>query len=90
MTDSDKLRTTLANERMLLAYIRTALSLLIFGMAVIKFFPEQLFLVFLGWILLFCGIAVLGWGSFHFRKVPRLIRKEKMPGLLLKWFVPEM
>jgi len=41
MDDSDQLRTVLANERTLLAYIRTALSAWIFGMAAVKFFSDN-------------------------------------------------
>ncbi|MBF0331387.1 MAG: DUF202 domain-containing protein [Candidatus Omnitrophica bacterium] len=75
MTDSDQLRTALANERTLLAYIRTALSLMIFGMAIIKFFPEEVLLVLFGWAFLGCGAVLLIWGGFHFRKIAVLILK---------------
>lgn len=68
MTDSDKLRTILANERTLLAYIRTALSAWIFGMAVVKFFPEHVLSVGLGWIVIGCGTFILVWGSIQSRK----------------------
>jgi len=76
MNELDKLRTTLANERTLLAYIRTALALLIFGMAAIKFFPETALIVILGWLFMASGVFVLVWGIGHFRRVTALIRKE--------------
>lgn len=68
MTDSDKLRTDLANERTLLAYIRTALSSWIFGLAAIKLFPDNALIVFLGWGVSICGILVLVWGVIQSRK----------------------
>ncbi len=77
MSDLDRLRTILANERTLLAYIRTALALLIFGMAAIKFFPEAPFIASLGWLFMACGIMILVWGVFHFRKILKLIQKDE-------------
>ena len=66
--DNDKLRTELANERTLLAYIRTALSAWIFGMAAVKFFPESFIMICLGWIAMAGGIMILLWGFLHSRK----------------------
>ena len=51
MGDLDSLRTILANERTLLAYIRTTLSAWIFGMAAVKFFSENFLLICLGWVV---------------------------------------
>ena len=79
MGNLDKLRTNLANERTLLAYVRTALALLIFGSAAIKFFPDAPIIVALGWIFMASGVAVLVWGFSHFRRVSKLIRKESFP-----------
>ena len=76
MSDLDRLRTVLANERTLLAYIRTSLALLIFGMAAVKFFPDVSIIIFLGWAFMICGISILMWGIFHFRTISRLIREE--------------
>ena len=73
----DKLRTELANERTLLAYVRTALALMVFGMAAIKFFPENSLIVGLGWLFLLGGMAGLSWGVAHFRKVAKRINREK-------------
>ncbi len=74
--DSDRLRTILANERTLLAYIRTALALLVCGMGAIKFFSDIWIIVFLGWFFMVCAAGVMIWGWFHFRKVLRLVGKE--------------
>lgn len=72
--DLDRMRTILANERTLLAYIRTALSMMIFGMAVIKFFSEQRLTLVLGWVFLVGGIILLIWGSNRCRKLFRMLR----------------
>jgi len=66
--DTDKLRTALANERTLLAYIRTALSAWIFGMAAVKFFSEDILMVLMGWGAIAGGVIILLWGVFHSRK----------------------
>lgn len=67
MTDSDKLRTALANERTWLAYIRTAFSAWIFGMAALKFFADNFWMVCLGWLAAAGGVVILGWGFYHSR-----------------------
>jgi len=79
MSELDKLRTILANERTLLAYIRTTLALLIFGMAAIKFFPENIFIVTFGWIVCAGGMGVLLWGLYHSRaRLERIHRHESI------------
>lgn len=67
MGELDKLRTVLANERTLLAYIRTALSAWIFGMAAVKFFPEHPSVVALGWAAIIVGAMILIWGTVRAR-----------------------
>ena len=76
MKNPDELRTNLANERTLLAYVRTALALAVSGMAAIKFFPESQIVVSLGWLAAAAGIILLAWGIVHIRKVSGNIRKE--------------
>jgi hypothetical protein len=56
---------------------KSYLRFLIFGMAAIKFFPEAPVIVSLGWIFMVCGIMVLAWGIFHFRKILKLTQKDK-------------
>ncbi len=68
MIDTDKLRTALANERTLLAYIRTALSAWIFGMAAVKFFPGNILMSWLGWGVIVSGVIILFWGISQSRK----------------------
>ena len=77
MTDSDKLRTMLANERTMLAYIRTALSAWIFGLAAIKLFADNFLIVCLGWVVAVGGIFILLWGIFESRRRHRGIHQLK-------------
>ncbi|HBO97150.1 MAG TPA: DUF202 domain-containing protein [Candidatus Omnitrophica bacterium] len=76
MENPDELRTNLANERTLLAYVRTALALAVSGMAAIKFFPESPLVVSLGWLAVAGGIMLLAWGIVHIRKVSGNSRQE--------------
>jgi len=71
----DQLRTALANERTLLAYIRTALSIVVFGMAAVKFFPESPMVVRLGWCAIAGGVAILAWGVVHCGKISQRLKE---------------
>lgn len=51
-------RTTLANERTLLGYVRTALAMAVVGASALKFFESHALLV-LGWVFLAAGVATL-------------------------------
>ena len=77
MTDLDKLRTMLANERTMLAYIRTALSAWIFGLAAIKLFAENFFIVCLGWVIAIGGVLILLWGIIESRRRHKGIHQPK-------------
>ncbi len=72
--DKDTLRTVLANERTMLAYVRTALSAVIFGMAILKFFYESAFLVVIGWVAVISGIYVFVRGMLEYAMRNRTIR----------------
>ncbi len=54
-----KLRDRLANERTLLAYVRTALALVIAGLSVSRFFERPV----LGWTLVGLGIITICAGT---------------------------
>ena len=69
-------RTTLANERTFLSYIRTALTLLVAGVSFIKFFGSVVIQV-LGWILIPLGVFTLVKGIISFRKMARRIEEEE-------------
>lgn len=51
-------RTTLANERTLLGYVRTALAMAVVGASALKFFESHALLV-AGWLFLAAGGATL-------------------------------
>ena len=77
MNDLDQMRTILANERTLLAYVRTVLSAWLFGMAAIKFFPENFPLILLGWSVIAVGTTVFLRGISQYRKVQKTINQAK-------------
>ena len=59
-------RTRLANERTFLAYIRTAMMLLLAGGTVIKFFGDSDLAVVSGWGLVVLGLVVALFGIGRF------------------------
>ncbi|MBM3500885.1 MAG: DUF202 domain-containing protein [Armatimonadetes bacterium] len=69
-------RTVLANERTFLAYIRTALTLLVVGASFIKFF-DSMTLDVVGWAFMPAAVAVLGFGVWRYRQTKALIRKAE-------------
>ena len=56
----------MADDRTLLAYIRTALSIFIFGVVILKFFPNfpNIFIIFITSIIL--GLVILAIGIVEF------------------------
>jgi putative membrane protein len=69
-------RTHLANERTLLAYVRTAFMLLVAGATAIKALPHDRLAVFTGWTLLAGGLLVAALGALRFASVRRRIRRD--------------
>jgi putative membrane protein len=68
-------RTTLANERTLLSYMRTALTLFVAGVTFIKFF-DQVLVVSAGWLMIPVSILVMAKGVQSYREMAALIRDE--------------
>ena len=68
----DRLRTALANERTLLAYVRTTLALFVVGGSLIKFF-EVRSLHTLGWVMGVFGLGTITWGMYSYRRTRRII-----------------
>lgn len=62
----------LANERTLLAYVRTALALAGGGAALVHFSPESL-VQGIGWALIAAGMLLLPAGLLRFRNVRQRI-----------------
>jgi putative membrane protein len=76
MSLSDRLavsRTDLANERTLLAYVRTALALAAGGIGLVQIFSAPL-IVALGWALMPAGALVFLLGVARFRRTQRALR----------------
>jgi putative membrane protein len=71
-------RTALANERTFLAYIRTALTLLVVGASFIKFF-DSLALEVVGWAFMPVGVVVFAYGVRRYRRVQALIHQAEAP-----------
>jgi len=73
-------RTNLSNERTLLAYVRTGLSLFGVGATFIRFFDRAVFSA-VGWVLLVAGIACLAAGVVRFQQIRgRVRRMRNLPG----------
>ena len=68
-------RTILANERTMLSYTRTSLTLLVPGVSFIHFTNGSLELV--GWAFIPCGLFAFIYGYFRFSKKKAVIRKER-------------
>jgi len=71
-------RTILANERTVLAYIRTSLTLFVGGITFIRFF-DNLVIEIVGWVFLPIGIINLIIGIFRYRATGRHIRELDLP-----------
>lgn len=63
-------RNKLANERTLLAYIRTFLSFVVAGVSLIQFFHVVWFIV-LGYCLIPAGFLILIMGAIRYYRVER-------------------
>ena len=74
-------RTRLANERTLLAYIRTAFMLLVAGATALKFFAETPAVVITAWLFIVLGVIVAGFGAWRFVTMRRTIngRASQLP-----------
>jgi len=69
-------RTHLANERTLLAYFRTALAFIGVGAFLIRFYPEQIYVLVSAVIFIILGIGMFIFGTSRFNKVKNHIDKR--------------
>ncbi len=69
-------RTALANERTLLAYLRTAMGLAFIGLSILHFegehLPERLF----AWTLVAAGAGLAALGFARFRRISRRLPRR--------------
>ncbi|HMP04810.1 MAG TPA: DUF202 domain-containing protein [Lacipirellulaceae bacterium] len=69
-------RTRLANERTVLAYVRTAVMLIVAGATAIKLFGDAPLAVYSGWTFVAAGLATAGLGARRFAAVRRALGDE--------------
>lgn len=67
-------RTRLANERTLLAWLRTAVMFLVSGVTLIKLFEDVLLIRLTGYALIPCALAIGGLGLQRYLRVCEQIR----------------
>jgi len=74
MEQLPQLRTRLANERTMLAYIRTGFTAFLSGMALVRLWSTTVLESYLGWIMMLIGFVFLFAGlSYYPRR--RLIKR---------------
>ena len=73
-------RFSLANERTLLAYQRTAIGLMAGAIAVVHFFGEDLLVVLLAMALLLTGVVSAVGGYLQFRRADVALREGRPIG----------
>ncbi|WP_161484725.1 MULTISPECIES: DUF202 domain-containing protein [unclassified Kosmotoga] len=69
-------RSKLANERTLLAYVRTGFMFFVSGLSLIKLFPTETIWVFLGYSLIPMSVFTIILGIIRFRQTERDITKS--------------
>jgi len=68
-------RTRLANERTLLAWLRTAIMLVVSGVTLIKLFQSVFFMEAIGAVLIPVGLLTATWGFRRYLHTCRLIEE---------------
>ncbi len=61
-----RLRSQMANERTILAFVRTSLMLVVTGATLIKFSEDYSSLVIAGWVVIVLGLCVCILGGFRY------------------------
>lgn len=74
-----RVRTSLANERRLLAYVRTSIMLLATGVTLLKFFARDQTSIVLGGVLVGVSIVVALVGLWRYHRVHRKIDPPPPP-----------
>ena len=68
-------RTRLANERTILAYIRTVIMVVVSAVSLLKLFPESPTAYLLGWSLLPVAAVLTVFGLFRFLRLSQALRR---------------
>ncbi len=68
-------RTTLANQRTLLAYIRTAVSFFGAGIALVKVIDIPSFIA-IGWVFMITSPLLLAFGFFAYQESKRRVKES--------------
>ena len=66
--------TSMANERTLLAFIRTSMTFVIMGIGMIKYLAHPVFDA-IGWICVVIAGILLIWGVYRYRRVRKGLRE---------------
>ncbi|WP_046314205.1 DUF202 domain-containing protein [Pontibacter korlensis] len=69
-------RTKLANERTFLAYMRTAMAMVLAGLTFIKVFEEDPFYIGVGIAFIPVGMAVAAFGYYRFARKKREVSQH--------------
>jgi putative membrane protein len=69
-------RTILANERTVLAWLRTSMSLVLAGVSFIEFL-DVIVLYYVGWILIYGGLATLVIGIWKYLNLKKQLHTMK-------------
>ena len=70
-------RTVLANERTLLAYVRTSLTMLVTGVGILKFIEDGMTVLTIGWGMILGGIVILIAGIIRYQKLSNNLLTRK-------------
>ena len=70
-----EVRTKQANERTLLAYMRTALTLVVGGLSFIRFFDNKI-VEFTGWVFIPFGVITLVLGIVRYRNIRKHLEAQ--------------
>jgi putative membrane protein len=72
-------RTIMANESSFLAYIRTALTLLVAAITMLKFLDSTVFHI-LGWVFMACAILLVLHGATRYDAMERIL--DRLTGVM--------
>jgi len=72
-------RTIQANERTLLSYVRTALTMFVAGITFVKFFDSAIY-VMIGYGFIPVSIAIIITGIYRYNRMRKIIKQSALRG----------